>query len=537
MIAESPFPLAEIEPRLRRLLPAELYAAVWLEPTAANLMRVFQHLRTIQHTLYDYVPRHAAADLPTLGRMRYSWQTGTLLFTDLAGFTSLLEAKAIAGQRDTVGLLEVLNRYFSTMIEIISKSGGDLLEFTGDAMLVRFLAEPDGSDTAQAVRAGLRMQRAMAGFGQIETPQGAFSLKMRVGIHAGRFLTADIGTPMRMAHVLLGETVQRAKQAEGASRPGRVCLTRTAGDRLHSSFHLTPLDKEHWLVEDDLTGDRLGEYDISLDRRRPAPLLLDRSIEGLRSEIQEGVRRVEALAAYFPAPILNLLVESVAQRQIAPNFPESVVVFVNLQGLAEAVEQAPVEELDTLVTEFSSLFSLINAIAQARGGILQKVTYHAIGSDMLLYFGVMGCRTDDALRAVETAQAVRNLVRRRVPPTIQGQSITLACRVGIASGAVFAAEIGELRGRREFNILGDAVNTAARLMGRAEPDQILVTREVVQALPGKPPNAELPRIELGTIALKGKAHPVEVYALGDRSPEPSADYSPRMLGMRTPSIT
>jgi class 3 adenylate cyclase len=78
----------------------------------------------------------------------------------------------------------------------------------------------------------------------------------------------------------------------------------------------------------------------------------------------------------------------------------------------------------------------------------------------------------------------------------------------MACGPVFAAEIGEPRGRREFNVLGDTVNTAARLMGRAVGNRILVTEQVCGQLRDKF------RCEsLGAMPLKGKAAPVKVFSL------------------------
>ncbi|HEY9647775.1 MAG TPA: adenylate/guanylate cyclase domain-containing protein, partial [Chroococcidiopsis sp.] len=449
------------------------------------------------------------------GHIRFTWQQGTLLFTDLAGFTPLLEANAAQGRRGAAHLLKVLNHYFSEMIEIISKSGGDLLEFTGDAMLVQFLADAQRSDVAQAVRAGLRMQRAMEHFSNIEAANGQYQLGMRVGVHSGRFLTADIGTPIRMAHVLLGKTVQQAKQAEGSGKVGRVCLSKVESDRLGEPFRYEPTDLSYMLVNDDFSADQLGEYDITLSRRRQSGLvLLDRSAEGLLLEINEAVKRVEVLAGYVPSPILRLLVESASQRRIPPNFPESIVVFVNLLGLPESVDAASQEELDSLVRSFSRAFSSINAAVSSRGGILQKVTYQLVGSDILVYFGVLTSRTDDALRAADTAIAIREIVNQLPTPLINDKPINVACRIGITRGAVFAAEIGEPRGRREFNILGDPVNTAARLMTRAAPQQILMTEEFYEAIA-----PQFSCEALGKVFLKGKAAPVGIYSLQKRAEE------------------
>ncbi|MGB8980849.1 MAG: adenylate/guanylate cyclase domain-containing protein, partial [Anaerolineales bacterium] len=169
MISSSP--LSSIETRLRLLLPADLYAAVWVDPSPTMLERVFEHLRTLQRILHDYSSRQIAESPPQPGDVRQKWERGTLMFTDLAGFTRLMEANASQGHAGAVSLLKVLNKYFARMIEIISKSGGDLLEFTGDALLVLFPADGKRNDTVQAIRAGLRMQRAMSRFDSIDTPQ------------------------------------------------------------------------------------------------------------------------------------------------------------------------------------------------------------------------------------------------------------------------------------------------------------------------------------------------------------------------------
>lgn len=505
------FPLGKIEHRLRKLLPADLYAEAWVNPSAPTLRRVFEHLRSLQHILYNYTPRQLAESLPIPGELRYEWQVGTLMFTDLAGFTPLMEANAAAGRQGADQLLKLLNTYFATMLEIISKSGGNLLEFTGDALLVQFTSDHLGHDTSQAVRAGLRMQRAMSAFQNIETERGLFSLGMRVGIHTGRFLTAEIGTPQRMEHVLLGTTVQRTKRAEGAGTIGRVCLTPEAWERVKDEFDFEDTKENHLLVIDNLSEEQLGSYEIRVGGRRlSSAVMTDTTLDGLVNSIEDIVNVVEPLACYIPYPILNLLVESAARRHIPPQFAEPTIAFVNLGGIPQSADYALPHEEQALVTAFSRVFALINAAIEARGGVLKKVTYHLYGSDMMIIFGLPNAHVNDSIRAASAALAIRDIITQLTPPIISGQPIEVMFQIGIAKGAVFAAEIGEPRGRREFNILSDAVNTAARLMARADTNSILITEDIYYEI------REHFRCEnLGAFHLKGKTNLITLYALHD----------------------
>ncbi len=503
-------PLAALEPRLRGLLPADLYAAAWLDPTPENLVSVFEHLRTLRFILYDYVPRQVSEHLPEPGQVRHEWQEGTLMFTDLAGFTPLMEANAARGSAGAETLLSVLNKYFAEMLETISKSGGLLLEFTGDALLAVFPTNKQGSDAKQAVRAGLRMQRAMAEFAEIETDQGMFSLGMRVGIHSGRFLTADVGAPRRMEHVLLGQAVHDTKLAESVSKTGRVNLTKTTFERVKEDFRFEANEADHMLVVDDLSLEELGEYELVLrGRRLPTVLLLDRSVEGLVNSIEESLNVVEILASFVPSAILRLLVENAAQREIPPDFPRPTVVFVNLIGLAESVDKTKtVADVDEVVGSFSRILTLVNAAVEARGGVLKKVTYHLAGSDMMIFFGTPNSHTDDPGRAADAALAIREIIRDAIGPMIGKKRVNISCQIGIARGAGFSGEIGEPRGRREFNVLGDTVNTAARLMARAERMQILITQAIYQDIAQK-----FACDALGAVSLKGKAAPTPLFQL------------------------
>ncbi|MEM1308273.1 MAG: adenylate/guanylate cyclase domain-containing protein [Cyanobacteria bacterium P01_H01_bin.153] len=501
-------PLLPLEWHLRWLLPDNLYAAAWVDPSPQRLMKVFEHLRTLQHILIDYVPRGVCDHPPVPGHPRYCWQEGTLLFTDLAGFTPLLEACSTEALNGAEVLLQVLNSYFSGMIEIIGKSSGNLLEFTGDALLVQFTTGDRQRDISQAINTGLRMQRAMAPFQRIATPRGELSLDMRVGLHAGRFVTADIGTPQRMAHVLLGRAVTIAKKAEGAGSIRQVALTSEVKARLGDRLPLRPTDNGHWLVVDNFSDEELGEYEITVARRRSTSVFFDRSTPGLLKEIETAIQRVEPLASYMPRSVLRLIIQTASERRIPPAFSTIAVAFVNLIGLPEAVDDALPEETNAVVECFSQAFSLINGIVELKDGIVQKVTYHSMGSEMLIHFGVLNPDPSDPYRAAEAMSMIRDVVQSISPPTVKGQPIRLTCRIGLTYGPVFAAEIGERRGRREFNILGDTVNTASRIMSRAGEDEIWMNQSMHEAI-----TADFPTRPLGSLSLKGKSQPQPIFSL------------------------
>jgi class 3 adenylate cyclase len=507
MLTETP--LSTIESRLRYLLPAELYAAMWVNPSVDMMVAVHKHLRTLHHVLQDYTSPQISINRPKPGDVKTEWQHGSMMFTDLAGFTRLMEANSAKGREGAADLLKQLTKYFSSMIAIISKSGGDLIEFTGDALLVVFPKNDKNDNTLRAVRAGLRMQRAMKEFAEIETPSGIVNLKMRIGIHTGKFLTADIGTPRRMEHVLLGSDVHQAKLTESNGVNERVNLSQQAYERVADQFHFEEGKPGYYLVKDDLTEDELGEYEITpMGRRMARSVFLTRDRDEVVSQITDLLNSIEPMASYIPAPVLSLLVESAADRKIPADFPHPTVMFVNFIGLPESADRAQPGEETKLAMGFSRVFSLINAAVESRGGVLKKVTYHLSGSDIVIYFGVPTAHTNDELRAASAAIAIRDLIMDFDAPVIGDVKPEVYCLIGIHSGPTFVAEIGDPRGRREYNVLGDTVNTTARLMSSAQKNQIVISERIQKMIEEK-----YECKSLGQVLLKGKNAPMRLYEL------------------------
>jgi adenylate cyclase len=334
------------------------------------------------------------------------------------------------------------------------------------------------------------------------------SIGQRVGIHVGRFLSADVGTPRRMDHVLLGSSVHTTKESEGAGVLGRVNLTKDAYERVKDQFRFEEGTPGYMLVIDDLDDKDLGSYDVAVSRRRPSSVLFERSIPALVVEIERLLDEVEPLAAFIPDAILAVMVENAAERQLPTDFPTPTVMFVNVIGPPEAVDGADEDSVHQIVVSFSRLVARINAAVEKHGGVLTRVTYHLVGSDLLILFGVPNAHTDDPLRAATAALEIRRIIEGFEPPIVNGLPVETTCQIGMNIGPTFSGEIGEPRGRRSFNIQGDAVNVAARLMGKAVGNRILVSESLAALL-----DQHFALQSMGSLRLKGKSDLMKLFAL------------------------
>ncbi len=540
-----------IEPDLRNFLPAEMYADLYISEWAdrtqehmsveeidkidrKKLEPIFEHLAALQKVLSDYTSSLVSEKRDERVRLHTTKRSGALMFTDLAGFTRLMEANAARGQEGAKDLLKEFNRYFTNMIDVVVKSGGDLLEFTGDALLILFSA-PVSSDektnfnnikkaVAKAVRAGLRMQRKMEDHAKIQTPSGEIELKMRIGIHAGDFHSADIGTPRRRDHVLLGKNVQLAKLTESFGENGWVNLSPEAYQYVQDEFRYKANEKsaDYHLVVDDFE-ENLSEYEImakTATRRLASAVLYEKSFDKIYDGIVALLNVIREFASFLPQPVLSLLVESVAKengirRAIRPEFPSPTVMFVNFIGLPEMIDKGIYKE-ESIVASFNETFAKLNAAVEKRGGVLKKVTYHLAGSDIVIYFGVPTAHTNDPLRAASAALDILKIITEtKIPERKEGcqpdpelGDQPFKCKIGINMGPAFVAEIGDPRGRREYNVLGDTVNTTARLMSKAGDNEIYISQSVVDHIKDK-----YQCDFVGEIQLKGKGAPMPIYKL------------------------
>jgi adenylate cyclase len=150
-----------------------------------------------------------AERLPELGG---EVKTVTVLFSDLAGFTSLSEALSAAA------LVELMNDYLTAMTDMIEAESGFVGRYIGDAIDSVFGAPiDDPSHAIHAVRAALACDRRLAELNR----EGAFGdhrLSARIGLNTGEALVGNIGSRRRFNYTVMGDTVNLASRLEGANK-------------------------------------------------------------------------------------------------------------------------------------------------------------------------------------------------------------------------------------------------------------------------------------------------------------------------------
>jgi adenylate cyclase len=140
-------------------------------------------------------------------------QTVSILFSDVRNFTGVSEA---LGARETVSLL---NEYFGEMVEVVTRHGGILDKYIGDAIMALFgapFAKSEDADHALAVGNGMLVSlRELNGRREADGKQ---PIDIGVGIATGEVVLGNIGSPSRMEYTVIGDKVNLASRLEGANK-------------------------------------------------------------------------------------------------------------------------------------------------------------------------------------------------------------------------------------------------------------------------------------------------------------------------------
>ncbi len=164
-------------------------------------------------------------------------QTITVLFADIRGFTRLSE------HAPPEQVVQLLNRYFSAMTEVIFAHGGTLDKYIGDGLMALFgapTASPE--DASNAVAAAVEMQRQMDGINEELRAAGLHEISIGIGLHTGEATVGYIGSERRSEYTAIGDTVNLSARLESNAQGGQILMSERTKTAAESPFPFRPRD-------------------------------------------------------------------------------------------------------------------------------------------------------------------------------------------------------------------------------------------------------------------------------------------------------
>ncbi len=303
------------------LLPLSGFACAFLLFQLYRIVVLDREKRFIKHAFKHYLAPSVVDRLladPKQLNLSGEYYDTTVLFTDLAGFTTIAE------KMDPMTLRRFLTEYFSEMVEVMLANQGTLDKFIGDALMcffgvpVRTPAHP-----LQALQCAWEMQQRLATLNPGWQQRSLPPLVMRIGVNTGTVVAGNMGTRTLFNYTIMGDTVNLASRLEGANKPygTRIMVGETTRERAGDRFAFRRLDRLRvkgknepiWVFEllgpqetvDTACRQRVASYEQALDAYQ------DR-------RFSEAIQRLETLLARHQDPAARLLLDRCRAYLAAP---------------------------------------------------------------------------------------------------------------------------------------------------------------------------------------------------------------------------
>ena len=219
-------------------------------------------------------------------------------------------------------------------------------------------------------------------------------------------------------------------------------------------------------------------------------------VEGLR----ERQRIRETFGKYVSESVASALLKEAGDGRLRGETREATLLFTDIEGFTTLSERLTPDVLIAVLNEY---LELVVEPIQRHGGVVNSF----IGDGLFASFNLPLANEAHAASAIAAALDIQRATAER---RFAGD-VRLATRIGINTGTVIGGSIGA-GDRLGYTLLGDAVNTAARLqeLNKAHGTRVLVS-EATRRLAGD----EFAFRPIGTLAIRGRSGTLVVHAVGE----------------------
>jgi len=248
------------------------------------------------------------------------------------------------------------------------------------------------------------------------------------------------------------------------------------------------------------------ELEIALARDLCSELASALTHHRLILQIREEAAARANLSRYLPDQVVEAVLAGSLNLALGGELRTVTVLFTDIRSFTTLSEHMPPEHVLAMLNAY---FSEAVPIIKRYDGTVDKF----IGDALMAVFGAPAAQTDQAERAVKAAMEIRSLVARlrdswsQAPFAAFMDVQRFAVGVGVNTGPAVAGNLGS-EDRREFGVIGDAVNVAARLCSKAAADEILIGGDTAAAV-----REMISLRALEPMMVKGRAQPVSAFTV------------------------
>lgn len=180
----------------------------------------------IHNIMRNYVPQlveEKAREIVRLGGDKLTNEECfiSVLFCDIVGFTAYVE-----NNESEESVIHTLNAILRKLSRSVKDHNGLIDKFMGDCIMVLF------RDPHDAVVAALEMQDHSIDINNLRARAGQEILQLRIGIHWGKVIIGNVGTPERLDWTTIGDVVNTASRIEKHCQPGSVLVSETISNEI-----------------------------------------------------------------------------------------------------------------------------------------------------------------------------------------------------------------------------------------------------------------------------------------------------------------
>jgi len=402
--------------------------------------------------------------------------TGAVAFSEASGFTELTER--LAGRGNGAELLSrCLTNFFTPLIDLINSYRGDVVKFSGDALMIYFPAVDDtqspkynrivpphgtyglpdlGPMTTAVLRASACCIEIHKRLPDFETGVDNVRLCLIIGVGCGEVSILQVGgqTPPetsvpRCEYLIAGPPLEQISIAQKLAGKRQTCLSPEAWEFVKSCVvegkRIESRPEYHLL-------DRMNESKYTFPTIKHAAVENDN-----RADTQFGSGELHIIRRFIPSTVFKqieggTLVYVNEMRIIS-------IVFITCAGLDVMSDEGALKAQELMVS--------VQKACYQHEGTLNKFWIGSQGLQFLLVFGLPPLvHTDDPTRAVLACFDMVKIFK----------GLRLVGRFGVTTGRSYCGVCGSAR-RMEYTVLGDIVNVCNRLMASAKPHSILCDEE------------------------------------------------------------